>query len=186
MNAGLEPFLADVDERSLALIPSIAAQAMRAMPARPAAVLVISPFGAPPDLAAWETFEQQTGVPVIFDAAAAAACISATTHQPQCVSLHATKVLGIGEGGAIFCSDASLIARTTSMTGFGFAGAERVSRLRGGKYRVSEYAAAIGLARLAGLDTTIGRLRELTAIYSRGLNGSDVRLQDGVAPIGLR
>ena len=50
MNAGLEPFLADVDERSLALIPSIAAQAMRAMPARPAAVLVISPFGAPPIL----------------------------------------------------------------------------------------------------------------------------------------
>jgi len=47
-NAGLEPFLVDVDERNLALTPSIAVQAMRRMPAPPAAVLVISPFGAPP------------------------------------------------------------------------------------------------------------------------------------------
>jgi dTDP-4-amino-4,6-dideoxygalactose transaminase len=146
-NAGLEPFLADVDERSLALTPSIAEKAMHRMPASPAAVLVVSPFGAPPDLIAWEVFEAQTGVPVVFDAAAAAASIHTTGHQPQCVSLHATKVLGIGEGGAIFCGDADLIARTTALTGFGFAGTQRVSGLRGGNYRPSEYAAAIGLAK---------------------------------------
>jgi dTDP-4-amino-4,6-dideoxygalactose transaminase len=179
-NAGLEPFLADVDERSLAITPSIALQAMRAMPTAPAAVLVISPFGMPPDLPAWEAFERQTGVPVVFDAAAAAACIRTANHQPQCVSLHATKVLGIGEGGAIFCSDEDLIARTTAMTGFGFAGPERVSSLRGGNYRVSEYAAAIGLAALAELDTTITRLQKLTTVYAEGLKHMDMRLQDGV------
>jgi dTDP-4-amino-4,6-dideoxygalactose transaminase len=179
-NAGLEPFLADVDEHSLALTPSIAAETLRRMPAPPAAVLVISPFGAPPGLPAWEAFEAQTGVPVIFDAAAAAASIRTAGYQPQCVSLHATKVLGIGEGGAILCSDPDLIARTTAMSGFGLAGAERVSSVRGGNYRISEYAAAIGLAVLANLDTTMGRLRELTAAYADGLRNLDVRLQDGV------
>jgi dTDP-4-amino-4,6-dideoxygalactose transaminase len=179
-NAGLEPFLAEVDERSLALTPYIATETMRRMPAPPAAVLVISPFGAPPDMPAWEAFEAETGVPVVFDAAAAAASIRTVGYQPQCVSLHATKVLGIGEGGAIFCSDSELIARTTAMTGFGFAGAERVSSLRGGNYRISEYAAAIGLAVLANLDATIERLRALTAAYATEVRNLDVRLQDGV------
>jgi len=179
-NAGLEPFLVDVDERTLALTPSIAIQAMRRIPAAPAAVLVISPFGAPPDLAAWEAFEQETGVPVVFDAAAAAASIKTSGYQPQCVSLHATKVLGIGEGGAIICSDLDLIARTTAMTGFGFGGVERLSVLRGGNYRVSEYAAAVGLAVLDNLDASVERLRELTATYAAGLRNLDLRLQDGV------
>ena len=179
-NAGLEPFLTDVDERSLALTPSIALQAIRHMPGPPAAVLVISPFGAPPDLPAWDVFEQETGVPVVFDAAAAAVSIQTSGYQPQCVSLHATKVLGIGEGGAIICSDPDLIARTTAMTGFGFAGAERLSTLRGGNYRISEYAAAIGLAVLDNLEANVTRLRGLTATYVAGLRNLDVRLQDGV------
>ena len=179
-NAGLEPFLADVDEQRLALTPAIATDTMRRMPVPPAAVLVISPFGAPPNLAEWEAFEQQTGVPVVFDAAAAAASIREAGHQPQCVSLHATKVLGIGEGGAILCSDPALIARATAMTGFGFTGAERVSSLRGGNYRVSEYAAAVGLAVLADLMPTIERLRAVTAAYAAGLRNLDLRLQDGV------
>ena len=179
-NAGLEPFLVDVDERSLTLTPAIALEAMRHMPAPPAAVLVISPFGAPPSLPAWEAFERQTGVPVVFDAAAAAVSIRSVGHQPQCVSLHATKVLGIGEGGAIFCSDPDTIAAATAMTGFGFGGAERLSVMRGGNYRISEYGAAIGLAVLANLETTVDRLRALTAIYASELRNLDLRLQDGV------
>jgi dTDP-4-amino-4,6-dideoxygalactose transaminase len=98
-NAGLDPFLVDVDERSLALTPSIAMQVIRRMPELPAAVLVISACGAPPDLPAWEALEHETGIPVVFDAAAAATSIKTSGYQPQCVSLHATKVLGIGEGG---------------------------------------------------------------------------------------
>jgi len=179
-NAGLVPFLVDVDEHSLALTPAIVIEAMRHMPAPPAAVLVISPFGAPPDLAIWEAFERQTGVPVVFDAAAAAASISEVGHQPQCVSLHATKVLGIGEGGAILCSDPDLVGRATAMTGFGFMGTERVSVVRGGNYRISEYAAAIGLAVLADLDRTIERLERLTSFYADRLQNLDLRLQEGV------
>jgi dTDP-4-amino-4,6-dideoxygalactose transaminase len=179
-NTGLVPFLADIDEYSLSLTPALALEAMRHMPEPPAVVLVISAFGAPPDLPAWEEFERQTGVPVVFDAAAAAASIKEVGHQPQCVSLHATKVFGIGEGGAILCSAPEFVANTTAMTGFGFTGTDRVSSLRGGNYRISEYAAAIGLAVLANLGGTVERLRWLTASYADGLRNLDLRLQDGV------
>ena len=69
-NAGYEPFLVDIDERSFVITPAIAAAALRSMLESPAAVLVISAFGAPPDVPAWQAFEHDHGIPVIFDAAA--------------------------------------------------------------------------------------------------------------------
>ncbi len=55
-----------------------------------------------------------------FDAAAAVTALSDVGKQPACVSLHATKVLGIGEGGAILTSDTELAERTTAMTASAF------------------------------------------------------------------
>ena len=178
-NAGLTPYLLEVDPNSLVLTPEIAAAALGAVPGPVAAVLVVSAFGAPPDLAAWASFEERHGIPVVFDAAAAVTSLSGIGRQPVCVSLHATKVLGIGEGGAIFCADADFTARATAMTGFGFAGAERVSSLRAGNYRISEYGAAVGLAVMDGLPARVQALRELTAAYARRLEGKSVRLQRG-------
>jgi dTDP-4-amino-4,6-dideoxygalactose transaminase len=179
-NVGLEPFLLDVEETSLVLTPRIAAEALSGLSEPPAAILVISAFGAPPDISAWEVFEAEHDVPVVFDAAAAATSLRAIGRQPLCVSLHATKLFGIGEGGAIISTDGELIRRLVAMTGFGFVGADRTSSLRGGNYRISEYAAAIGLAVLAGVDAKEARLRALGAAYAAALAGSDCRLQRGV------
>ncbi len=178
-NAGLTPFLLDVDEAEFALTPAIAAAALASLPSPPAAVLVISAFGAPPDVRGWEAFEAAHGIPVVFDAAAAATSLRAIGHQPLCVSLHATKVFGIGEGGAVITTDAALADRIIAMTGFGFAGAERVSSLRGGNYRISEYAAAVGLAVLAEIDAKEARLLALGARYAEALRNSPCRLQPG-------
>jgi dTDP-4-amino-4,6-dideoxygalactose transaminase len=179
-NAGLEPFLLDVDEHSLAITPEIAAEALRNLPEPPAAILVVSPFGAPPQVEEWESFEERYGIPVVFDAAAAVTGLKVVGYQPLCVSLHATKVFGIGEGGAIICADQALVAQANAMTGFGFTGAERLSMLRGGNYRISEYTASVGLAVLKTIDAKIQRLEDLTGIYLRSLFGSDLRFQDGV------
>jgi dTDP-4-amino-4,6-dideoxygalactose transaminase len=179
-NAGLEPFLLDVDEASMVLTPEIAAAALANLPEPPAAVLVISAFGAPPDVAAWEAFEAVHGIPVVFDAAAALMSLDAAGRQPLCVSLHATKVFAIGEGGAVLSTDPDLIERVTAMTGFGFAGNARVSSVRGGNYRISEYAAAIGLAGLAGMEQKMARLRAVAACYAEELRNSPIRLQPGV------
>ncbi|MFM0597984.1 DegT/DnrJ/EryC1/StrS family aminotransferase [Paraburkholderia dilworthii] len=179
-NAGLTPMLLDVSQETLTLTPQIAEAALSNLDEAPAAVLVISAFGAPPDQAAWAEFEARTGIPVVFDAAAAATALHGVGKQPVCVSLHATKVLGIGEGGAIFSSDENLVQRTTAMTGFGFVGAERVSAIRGGNYRISEYAAAVGLAVLGGLPARLATLSSITAAYQARLQGKAVRLQSGV------
>lgn len=179
-NAGLTPYLLETDPSSLALTPEIAAAALNSVPGPVAAVLVVSAFGAPPDFAGWAAFEQKHGIPVVFDAAAALTSLSGIGQQPVCVSLHATKTLGIGEGGAIFCADSELVRRATAMTGFGFVGQERLSSLRAGNYRISEYSAAVGLAGLDGLPTRIQGMRELTAAYALRLQGKAVRLQQGV------
>jgi dTDP-4-amino-4,6-dideoxygalactose transaminase len=65
------------------------------------------------------------------------------------------------------------------MTGFGFAGSGRVSTVRGGNYRISEYGAAIGLAGLAGVEQKITRLNRVARSYADRLRGSGVELQEG-------
>ena len=49
-NAGLTPYLTDVDPYSMVITPEIAERALRQLPQQPAAVFVISALGAPPDV----------------------------------------------------------------------------------------------------------------------------------------
>jgi dTDP-4-amino-4,6-dideoxygalactose transaminase len=178
-NVGLTPYFTDVDPETLALTPDIAARALRANPGDVAVVVVVSPCGAPIEVGAWEAFEAEHGVPVIFDAAAAGLNLRHVGAQPLCISLHATKALGIGEGGAIVTSDAAMAAAITAMTGFGFSAGSRVSEMRGGNYRISEYAAAVGLAVLDDLDARIARLREVSLAYVAGFERIGVSMQAG-------
>ena len=180
-NAGLTPFLVEVDTDTMMLTPAIAEAAIRHMPTAPAAVLVVSAFGARPDFRGWANFEEEYGIPVVFDAAAAVTSLAGYVgRQPVCVSLHATKVLGVGEGGAILSADTALIERTTAMTGFGFVGSDRTATIRGGNYRPSEYTAAIGLAAMDSLPDRIEELKTMTAAYRARMANKAAMLQPGV------
>jgi dTDP-4-amino-4,6-dideoxygalactose transaminase len=64
------------------------------------------------------------------------------------VSLHATKILGVGEGGFVMSSDPALVASVRQKSNFGFFGS-REAQTAATNGKLSEYAAAIGLA---GLD----------------------------------
>ena len=178
-NVRLTPYFTDVDPETMAITPAIAARALRANPGDVAAVIVVSPCGAPLDAAAWEAFEAEHDVPVVFDAAAATLNLRRVGAQPVCTSLHATKAFGIGEGGAIFSTDPAMAETITAMTGFGFSPGSRVSQMRGGNYRISEYAAAVGLAALDSLDTRIARLREVSLAYVAGFERIGVPMQAG-------
>ena len=98
----------------------------------------------------------------------------------MCLSLHATKVFGIGEGGAVVTSDGPLASRLLAMTGFGFVSTERLSTIRGGNYRISEYAAAVGMAVLEGITSKERRLLALADDYVHRLADAPVKLQPGV------
>jgi dTDP-4-amino-4,6-dideoxygalactose transaminase len=145
--AGLTPYLVDVDPASGALTPELALAACAQAPGKVAAVLPVAPYGAPLDPIAWDRFEAMTGVPVVIDAAAGFDALK-PGDAPAVVSLHATKVLGVGEGGFVVCRDEAKVAEVKKRSNFGFAGSRDASAV-GTNGKLSEYAAAVGLA---GLD----------------------------------
>jgi dTDP-4-amino-4,6-dideoxygalactose transaminase len=100
---------------------------------------------------------------VLVDAAAAFDTI-AECDLPAVVSLHATKVLGIGEGGFLATSDGQLASRVRQLTTYGFNGA-RIANFPATNAKLSEYAAAVGLAALDGWPAD--RLR--FAVAAQGL-----------------
>ena len=82
-------------------------------------MIPVSPFGYPIDFAAWNSFRDETGLAVVIDAAAMFDTIRADSV-PAVVSLHATKVLGVGEGGFVIGTDASFIQEVQKRANFGF------------------------------------------------------------------
>jgi dTDP-4-amino-4,6-dideoxygalactose transaminase len=162
MAAGLTPYFLDVDPDSWTLQPQTVRRALASAPAPIRAVILVAPFGLMPDLAPWLALREETGVQVVLDAAAAFDDVH-TAPLPTVVSLHATKVLGIGEGGFVASDDHDLARRVRQLTTFGFSGS-RDSQIAATNAKLSEYAAAIGLAALDAWPHN--RLRWLRAAQS--------------------
>ena len=146
MQAGLTPFLCDVDERTGTLTPALAEAALAAAPAAVGAAMPVCPFGAAIDWEGWAEFRRRTGLAVVVDAAAAFDTVR-PGPLPTVISLHATKVLAAGEGGLLLCEDGELIIRARRHANFGFFGDHR-SQVRATNAKMSEYHAAVGLASL--------------------------------------
>jgi dTDP-4-amino-4,6-dideoxygalactose transaminase len=85
-------------------------------------------------------------LPVVIDAAAGFD-VARPGAIPTVISLHATKVLGVGEGGFVMSSDASLIREIRTRSNFGFRGT-REAVMPATNAKLSEYHAAVGLAAL--------------------------------------
>ena len=178
IQAGLVPWFLDVDPESWTLSPQTVEAALARAPGRVVAALPVCPFGAMADLAAWRAFRDATGVKVLIDGAAAFDAL-AEADPPVCVSLHATKVLGVGEGAFLATTDPELLDRFRRLTVFGFLHT-RESQAPSSNAKLSEYSAAVGLA---GLDEWPSeRLRWLrTSQHMRLalLPRPDVRFQAG-------
>lgn len=179
IEAGLKVRFVDVDPATW--MPDPAAIAARADLDEVAAIMVVSPFGMPFDVAAWDALADKTGIPVVIDAAAAFDSLRAggplaIGRSPMVVSLHATKVFGIGEGGAVVSRDKEWLERFRRLTTFGFLGS-RAATLPGINAKVSEYAAAIGLAAFEMWPAARTRFAALIEQYRRRLaEGSRVAL----------
>jgi dTDP-4-amino-4,6-dideoxygalactose transaminase len=172
---GYNTYLADVDPQSWALDPQ--ALLDRIDPSilkQTALVMPVAPFGRPVAQEPWLRFRDKTGIPVVIDAAAAFDRIATAPQAfigdiPVMLSLHATKSLGVGEGGCIVSTNAELSARMTQALNYGFRNT-RESRSAGTNGKMSEYHAAVGLAELDGwnekqasyLDVARGYREEFT------------------------
>ena len=159
MQAGLVPWFVDVDPETWMLDPTTVVDQAMHLSSDICAVIPVCAFGQLPDLAAWRAFREETGLPVLIDGAAAFDTLH-DARLPVCVSLHATKVLGIGEGGFMATDDANFAARFRQLTTYGFKGSRR-SLIAATNAKISEYTAAVGLAALDGWPAD--RLRFLRA-----------------------
>ncbi|MGH7125819.1 MAG: DegT/DnrJ/EryC1/StrS family aminotransferase [Stellaceae bacterium] len=147
--AGLTPWFVDVEPQSWQLTPAAARRLLETAPERPQAILPVSPFGDLVDPEAWDRYTGDTGIPVVIDAAAAFDAVRPARATVQVVSLHATKAFGIGEGGLMLAGDERRADRLRRMSNFGF-DRDRTSVRPGTNAKLSEYAAAVGLAALGG------------------------------------
>jgi len=176
--AGFTPFLVDVDEASWALTPAIALEAVGRIDGPVAAVLPVAPFGAPMDVAGWDRFTLLTGIPVVVDAAAGHDAVG-VGDTPCVVSLHATKILGAGEGGYVVCRRPDLIVEIRKRSNFGFYGA-RDAQVAACNAKMSEYHAAVGLASMDAYAEDMARFRAVAQVYREHMAGRiDMAFQPG-------
>lgn len=156
---GLRPVFADVDAATWQLTPELALAVARRRPL--ALVMPVATFGLPLDVAAWDAFVEDTGVPVLMDAAPAFGNQAIGQRAHAAFSLHATKPFGIGEGGLFATRDAVIAERFERLSNFGFSRG-RATQVAGNA-KLSEYAAAVGLCQWARYGALRERRRALWA-----------------------
>ena len=186
---GLRPVFADVAPDSWQLTPALAREAANRRPL--ALVMPVATFGCPLDVVAWDAFVEDTGIPVLLDAAAAFGNQAVGRRVSVSFSLHATKPFGIGEGGLLVTRDAALAARIRRLSNFGLEQGQALAV--GTNAKLSEYAAAVGLAQWARWPDRQAERRIQWTRYRAGLAGlPGVGLQIGFeaaplpAPVVLR
>lgn len=164
VRAGLTPIFIDVDASTWMLQPAAVLKYLAQSGSRPAAVMVVSPFGAPIPTDAWDDFSASQGIPVLFDAAAGIDRAQHSRFGLSVYSMHATKPIASGEGGVVISADESLIEHIRGISNFGF-DQQRKALYLGTNAKLSEYHAAVGLASIDRWASTRRRLVEIAAIY---------------------
>lgn len=166
VNAGLQPVFVDVDPLSWLLTPDLAREAFAAYPDL-AAILPVAALGCPQDAAAWDVFAAETGLPIVIDAAGAIADQTVGEKMAIAFSLHATKAISTGEGGFVVSSNFEWLSLLRRYSRFGLEAGWAVNP--GGNHKLSEYAAAVGLASLQRWPQKQAKLQTLYACYRRML-----------------
>lgn len=167
--AGADPVLADVRE-DLALDPEAAA---RRLNAKTRAVVVVHPFGHP---VALEPF-LEWDLPVIEDCAQA---LGAALHGWPAGSLgavavcsfYATKMIAAGEGGMLVSRHEDVVRRARAMR------SGRGEATGAFNHKLTDLAAALGLAQLRRLDSFVARRREIADRYHAAFAETALRIPE--------
>ena len=166
------PVFADIDPLTLNLDPAAAAAALTS---RTAALLPVHIFGYPADMPAFE----RLGLPIVEDACEALGAMHADGRpvggrgHPAVFGFYANKQLTTGEGGMVTLADPALKERIDSERNQGRApdmGWLDHDRL-GFNYRLSDVAAALGIAQLERLDGMLAARARVASRYREALAG---------------
>jgi perosamine synthetase len=180
---GATPVFADVSAGTLTLDPEDAA---RRVTPRTKALLPVDYAGHPAELDAMLALANRHGLVVIEDAAHA---IGATSHgrsvgsisHMSVFSFHPVKHLTTGEGGMVTTDDAELAKRLRLFRSHGIDSDARARQSEGTwyyemtalgfNYRLTDVAAALGLAQVPRLPANLARRRAIAARYGAALAG---------------
>lgn len=162
-SARCTPVLCDVDPSSLEMSPRELDRLCREFEV--AAVMPVRSYGFVRDFTPLIEVARANGVPTIIDGAAAlgGSKIEVAPDVTEVLSLHATKSLGIGEGGAIFCHSSRRDAVRSALN-FGLRPDRRFGYGINGK--MTELQAAVGLAQVSHAHRLIAGRRAMAAWYS--------------------
>lgn len=152
MWCGLEPYFVDIDEDEFCMRGDLLQETVEKLGDDVAVAVPYAAFGVNLDLAIYRALHEQ-GIPVVIDAAAS---FGASDSQGQfgkdfpgavIFSFHATKSFPIGEGGLVYSESPLTIGEVRRASNFGFS-EDRTCGALGLNAKLSEYAAAVGLATL--------------------------------------
>jgi aminotransferase in exopolysaccharide biosynthesis len=189
---GAQPVFVDADDMSWNMDPRLVVAELERRAARglrqPKAVLVAHVLGLPADVAAMKYACDHHGILLIEDAAEAlGASYSSgplagnrvgTVGLLGCFSFNGNKIITTGGGGMIVTSDIDLARRSRHLTTQAkLPGPEYIHDTVGYNYRLTNLAAALGLAQLEKLPEFLARKRAIAARYDailRGIHGITV------------
>jgi perosamine synthetase len=173
---GARPVFCDIDLDTLNLDPEAAAAAVGE---RTVGILPVHIFGYPAAMASLEMLASSHGLHILEDACESVGAVDGdgkrvgTRGNLSTFAFYANKQMTTGEGGMIVPSDAEITKRLRSERNQG-----RVAHMgwldHGGlgfNYRLSDVAAAIGVAQIEKLDAMLAQRSRLAALYEEGLAG---------------
>ncbi|MFW6051842.1 MAG: DegT/DnrJ/EryC1/StrS family aminotransferase [Myxococcota bacterium] len=177
LRCGATPVLVDVDADEWNAAEEVYGAACND---RTRAAVVIDQLGNPArrrELAA--TLD---GVPIVEDAACALGSVfddgspCGSFGAVSCLSFHPRKILATGEGGMCLTDDAALADRLRRLRNHGQAGPGDF-REPAGNHRLTEIAAALGLAQLERLDHVLAERSRIADRYRHDLENAGLAFQ---------
>jgi len=175
---GVRPVFCDVEPGTLVLDPEAAAAAVGE---RTVGILPVHIFGYPAAMPELEALAAGHGLGLLEDACEALGAVDSEGRRAGArgnlatFAFYANKQLTTGEGGMIVPRDAADAARLRSERNQGRA-ADMGWLDHGGlgfNYRLSDLAAAVGVAQMEKLDAMLAQRRRLAALYAQGLAAVD-------------
>ncbi|HLB04593.1 MAG TPA: DegT/DnrJ/EryC1/StrS family aminotransferase [Gaiellaceae bacterium] len=174
---GATPVFADVDPRTLNLAP---ATVEAAITERTRAVVAVDIFGYPCELDELRALCERHGLRLIEDACEALGAVyrgsAIGSHgHPAVFGFYPNKQLTTGEGGVVVTASEEewRLLKSLSNQGRADTGGWLEHARFGYNYRLSDVAAALGVAQLEKLDHLLGLRAEVAARYGRLLAGLD-------------
>src|SRR5437867_10204330 len=169
---GAKPVFVDIDRSSYNMDPAKVASVITR---KTAAVMPVHLYGQTAEMDPILAAARDRGIPVIEDAAQAAGAEyhgnkEGNLGDTACFSFYATKNMTTGEGGMLVTDDDRIAERARLLRHHGQP-VKYEHVLVGFNYRMTEIAAAIGLAQLAKLDGWVKQRRANARALTKGLEG---------------